>query len=206
MRGKSGGARTSLPTRGAGGDVSDSVAVALDKGSLGQHDDVATGDSDNLREETKRVRAAAVDFTEKRGGAVSSRPYRQRSGGAAGPSGNVSAETMTVPGGMAHLARRRQAAAACGARTTLSAWGAQTREELRTRGLVGMVRLYGTGAMALPPRAANPGVARGGLAADKRAPYVSDFPFSEILENSFPLKKNRYKVRKNLRKFLKIGN
>jgi hypothetical protein len=39
------------------------------------------------------------------------------------------------------------------------------------------VRLYGTGAMALPPRAANPGVARGGLAADKRAPYVIDFPF-----------------------------
>jgi hypothetical protein len=30
-RGKSGGARTSLPTRGAGGDVSDSAVVALDK-------------------------------------------------------------------------------------------------------------------------------------------------------------------------------
>jgi hypothetical protein len=32
------------------------------------------------------------------------------------------------------------------------------------------------------------------------------FPFSKILENSFPHKKNRYKVRKNLRKFLKVGN
>jgi hypothetical protein len=37
-------------------------------------------------------------------------------------------------------------------------------------------------------------------------PLVSPFPFSEILENSFSHKKNRYKVRKNLRKFRKVGN
>jgi hypothetical protein len=60
--------------------------------------------------------------------------------------------------------------------------------------------------MEVLPRAANPGAARGGLAADKRAPHVSVFPFSEILKNSCPHKKNRYKVRKNLRKFLKVGN
>jgi hypothetical protein len=33
-RGKSGGARTSLPAREAGGDFSDSVAAALDKACL----------------------------------------------------------------------------------------------------------------------------------------------------------------------------
>jgi hypothetical protein len=47
---------------------------------------------------------------------------------------------------------------------------------------------------------------RGGLAADRRAPPVSAFPFSEILENGFPHKKNSYKESKNLRKFLRVGN
>jgi hypothetical protein len=121
-------------------------------------------------------------------------------------SGGVSTKKMTAPSGMTHLVRRRQAAMACSARIALSAWHAQTREELRTRGPVRTGRLYGVGATAMPPRAANPGAVRGGLANDKRAPHVSTFPFSEILKNSFPHKKNRYKLRKNLRKFLKVGN
>jgi hypothetical protein len=67
-------------------------------------------------------------------------------------------------------------------------------------------RLYGTGAMAVPPRAVNPGAVRGGLAADTRARRVSAFPFSEILKNGFPHKKNSYKERKNPRTFLRVGN
>jgi hypothetical protein len=121
-------------------------------------------------------------------------------------SGGVSMEMMMALGGTAHLVRCGQAAAACGTRIALSAWRARTQEELWTRGPVKMGHLYGTGTMAVPPRAANPGAARGGVAADKRAPHVSAFPFSEILKDSFPHKKNRYKVRKNLRKFLKVGN
>jgi hypothetical protein len=39
------------------------------------------------------------------------------------------------------------------------------------------------------PWAANPGVARGGLAADKRAPHVSAFPFSEIPKIAFCTRK-----------------
>jgi hypothetical protein len=54
--------------------------------------------------------------------------------------------------------------------------------------------------MAVPPRPANSGVARGGLAVDIRAPHVSAFPVLENLEITFPHKKNRYKVRKYLRK------
>jgi hypothetical protein len=54
------------------------------------------------------------------------------------------------------------------------------------------------GATAVPPRAANPGAARGGLATDRRPPHVSEFQISEKPENFLPHKKNRYKVRKNL--------
>jgi hypothetical protein len=35
----------------------------------------------------------------------------------------------------------------------------------------------------VPLRPANLGTARGGLAADRRAPHVSDFPILENLEN-----------------------
>jgi hypothetical protein len=66
-------------------------------------------------------------------------------------------------------------------------------------------RLYRTGAIAVPPWAANPGAARGGLAADRRAPHVSAFPFLKILKNGFLHKKNRYKERKNPKKILRIG-
>jgi hypothetical protein len=62
------------------------------------------------------------------------------------------------------------------------------------------------GATAVLPRAANPGATCGGLAADRRASPISAFLFSEILENSFLHKKNGYKERKNLRKFLRVGN
>jgi hypothetical protein len=58
----------------------------------------------------------------------------------------------------------------------------------------------------MPPRAANLGAVHGGLAADKRAPHVSPFPFVRNTQNSFPPKKNTYKVRKNLRKFVMVGN
>jgi hypothetical protein len=46
-------------------------------------------------------------------------------------------------------------------------------------------------------------VARGSLAADRRAPHISTFPFSKTLENGFHHKKNSYKERKNLREFLR---
>jgi hypothetical protein len=39
------------------------------------------------------------------------------------------------------------------------------------------------GRMAVLPRPANPGMARGSLAADKRTPHVSAFPILENLEN-----------------------
>jgi hypothetical protein len=61
-------------------------------------------------------------------------------------------------------------------------------------------------ATVVPRRAANPGAAHGGLAADRWAPPVSAFHVSEILKNSLPHKKNSNKVRKNLRKFLRVGN
>jgi hypothetical protein len=67
-------------------------------------------------------------------------------------------------------------------------------------------RLYGAVTTATLPRVANPGTTRGGLAADRRAPHVCAFSFLEILKNSFPHKKSRYKVKKNLRNFLKVGN
>jgi hypothetical protein len=46
------------------------------------------------------------------------------------------------------------------------------------------------GAIAVPPRAANPGAARGGLATDRRPPHVSEFQISEKPENFLPHKKN----------------
>jgi hypothetical protein len=66
-----------------------------------------------------------------------------------------------------------------------------------------MVRAW---SVAVPPWPANSGVACGALAADRRAPRVSDFPISENLKNHLSHKKNRYKVSKNLRKFMKVGN
>jgi hypothetical protein len=51
--GESGGAQTSLPAIGAGSDISDSAAAALDRGSPGQHGDAATGDNDDLHEKTE---------------------------------------------------------------------------------------------------------------------------------------------------------
>jgi hypothetical protein len=51
------------------------------------------------------------------------------------------------------------------------------------------VRRRGAGATAVPPQAANPGAARGGLATDKQAPHVCTFHFLEILENSFHTRK-----------------
>jgi hypothetical protein len=42
------------------------------------------------------------------------------------------------------------------------------------------------GATAVPPRAANPGAARGGLATDKWPPHVSEFQISEKKTRKFP--------------------
>jgi hypothetical protein len=61
-------------------------------------------------------------------------------------------------------------------------------------------RLYGTGAAVVLTREANPGVVRGGLAADRQAPHDSAFPFSEILKNGLLHKNNSYKERKILEK------
>jgi hypothetical protein len=58
----------------------------------------------------------------------------------------------------------------------------------------------------MPPQPANPGEARGSLAADRQAPHISAFPISENFKNLLSTQENRYKVRKNLRKFLRVGN
>jgi hypothetical protein len=59
---------------------------------------------------------------------------------------------------------------------------------------------------AVPPQAANPGAAHGGLATDRRPPHVREFQISEKPEDFLPHKKNRYKVRKNLGKLMEVGN
>jgi hypothetical protein len=43
-------------------------------------------------------------------------------------------------------------------------------------------------------------------ATNQRAPHVRGFQISGKLKNTFPHKKNRYKVRKNLRKIMEVGN
>jgi hypothetical protein len=60
--------------------------------------------------------------------------------------------------------------------------------------------------VAVPPWPVSPGAARGSLAVDKQAPRASDFPISENRKITFPHKKNRYKVSKNLRKIMEVGN
>jgi hypothetical protein len=60
--------------------------------------------------------------------------------------------------------------------------------------------------IAVPPRAANPGKARGGLAADRRPHMSVNFKYQKNSKNSSPHKKNRYKVRKNLGKLMEVGN
>jgi hypothetical protein len=58
----------------------------------------------------------------------------------------------------------------------------------------------------VPPRAANPGAACGGLATDRQPPHVSEFQISENLKISSLIRKIRYKVRKNLGKLMEVGN
>jgi hypothetical protein len=62
------------------------------------------------------------------------------------------------------------------------------------------------GTTAVPPRAANPGAARGGLAADMRPHMSANFKYQKNSKISSPHKKNRYKVRKNLEKLMEVGN
>jgi hypothetical protein len=62
------------------------------------------------------------------------------------------------------------------------------------------------GAIAVPPRAANPGAVRGGLAADMRPHMSANFKYQKNLKISSPHKKNRYKVRKNLKKLMVVVN
>jgi hypothetical protein len=52
----------------------------------------------------------------------------------------------------------------------------------------------------------NLGATPGDAVAVRWVPLVSPFPFSEILENIFLHKKNRYKWRKTMRKFMKVEN
>jgi hypothetical protein len=61
-------------------------------------------------------------------------------------------------------------------------------------------------ATAVPPRAANPGAACGGLATDMRPHMSANFKYQKNSKISSPHEKNRYKVRKNLGKFMELGN
>jgi hypothetical protein len=67
-------------------------------------------------------------------------------------------------------------------------------------------RFYDACTMAMLTRAANQGATPGDAVADRWVPLIGPFPFLEILENRFSHKKNRYKVRKNLTKFLVVEN
>jgi hypothetical protein len=82
-------------------------------------------------------------------------------------SGDVSVETMTMHGGMAHLAQRGQAAAACGVPTCgLGCGSCRLRIEAWSTGAFISVCARRTA----PPRSANQQMVCGGLAADRRAP------------------------------------
>jgi hypothetical protein len=97
------------------------------------------------------------------------------------------------------LVRRR------GSGDTLGQWGVASSDRgARTRAgrPVGHGASLWRGATEVPPRAANPGAPRGGLATDRRPPHVSEFQISEKPEDFLPHKKNRYKVRKNLGKLI----
>jgi hypothetical protein len=61
-------------------------------------------------------------------------------------------------------------------------------------------------ATEVPPRAANPGAACGGLATDMRPHMSANFKYQKNSKISSPHKKNRYKVRKNLAKLMEVGN
>jgi hypothetical protein len=68
-------------------------------------------------------------------------------------------------------------------------------------------RFYGACATAVALWATNQGMARGGLAADRRVPHVSDFfHFQKFPKNGFLCLKNRYIVRENPGKFMFVGN
>jgi hypothetical protein len=77
--------------------------------------------------------------------------------------------------------------------------GARTGEQLRTRVEVGELYASACG-MRVPPTMANGSTTPGDRVTDRWAPRVSDFQISEKLKNAFSLKKNRYKVRKNMEK------
>jgi hypothetical protein len=159
-------------------------------------------------------------------------------GGRRGVSGGVSAETMTVPGGTAHLAWRRLAAAVCGARIAAldssldSGWqsaAAGNGEARRSRG--GGARAVAWAAALCSDRGHGTlghGAGRNGSRSERgafmaqarwqcrpgqpiRAPTsrphtLALFLFQKYSKITFRRRKNGYKVRKNLRKFLKVGN
>jgi hypothetical protein len=66
----------------------------------------------------------------------------------------------------------------------------------------------GRGRSSAPGRRRHPtsGPGTGLRATDPRAPHVSGFQFLEKVKNLFPHKKNRYKVRKNLKQTKEVGN
>jgi hypothetical protein len=53
---------------------------------------------------------------------------------------------------------------------------------------------------------ANGSMTPGDRVTGRWTPRVSDFQILEKIKNPFPHKKNRYKVRKNLKKFMEVGN
>jgi hypothetical protein len=53
---------------------------------------------------------------------------------------------------------------------------------------------------------ANGSMTPGNRVTDRWAPRISDFQISEKTQKSLSAPKNRYKVRKNMGKFMEVGN
>jgi hypothetical protein len=64
----------------------------------------------------------------------------------------------------------------------------------------------GSGRGATPPKPTNESAARGDTTADRWAPLVKFLRLKIKPENSFLREKNIYKLRKNLGKFVEVGN
>jgi hypothetical protein len=101
----------------------------------------------------------------------------------------------------------RAAARAAALRSDSGAW--RLRTEARGHGAgrpVGHGAPLWRGVTAVPPRAANLGAARGGLATDRRPHMSANFKYRKNLKIFSLHRKDRYNVRKNLEKFMEVGN
>jgi hypothetical protein len=100
--------------------------------------------------------------------------------------------------------RRTGSGAALGRAQTAGRGGFGQRRE--DTGPVGHGAPLWRGATAVPPRAANPGAARGALATDRRPHMLANFKYRKNPKISSLHRKNRCKVRKNLGKIMEVGN